>query len=160
MRPLRKLIGGLVVGLSATLIMEYASSYLYERESEAARQQEERGRKDEMPTTTLVRKLAGAVGSQLQDDSAQRLGMATHYAFGAGGGLAMIAVHQAGVEPVRAGLLVGMTIWALVDEGFNPLAGLTSGPAAFPAVTHMRAAGAHAVYGLVGGLLLAAGEQA
>ena len=112
-----------------------------------------------MPTTTLVRKVAGTLSRELEDETAQRVGMLAHYAFGAGGGPAMVALQRAGVEPVRAGLLVGLGIWVAIDEGFNRLAGLTAGPGEFPAVTHVRGGLAHAVYGLAGGLLLAAGAH-
>lgn len=156
---MRRLLGGTLVGLSATLIMEYAGSFLYERESEEARQSEEQGRKGDMPTTTLMRKLASALGRHLDDHSAERLGTVAHYAFGSGGGPLIVMLTRSGMDPVKAGLTVGMGMWVLVDEGLNPVAGLTAGPGAFSPATHLRAAVAHAVYGLSGGLLLAAGAR-
>ncbi len=156
---MRRLLGGTLVGLSATLIMEYAGSFLYERESEAVRHKEEQGRKDDMPTITLVRKPAAALGRQLDDKSAERLGTVAHFAFGSGSGPLIVMLTRSGMDPAKAGLAVGMGMWVLVDEGLNPIAGLTAGPGAFSPVTHLHAAAAHAVYGLNGGLLLAAGAR-
>lgn len=157
---MKKMLGAAFVGLSATLLMEYVSSFLYERESEDAREREERGREDDMPTTTLMRKFANAVGEELDDAQAERLGTMTHYVFGAGGGPAAAALYQAGMSPVSAGLVIGMGMWVFVDEGLNALGGLTAGPGQFAAVTHARAAVAHAAYGLTAGLMPAAGERA
>lgn len=154
---MRKVLGGAVVGLSATLLMEYVSSFLYEREGGDAREREDRGRKDDMPTTTLTRKLARTVGRELDDEKANRLGTVTHYVFGAAGGPAALALHQAGMDPIKAGLVVGVGMWVFVDEGFNVVAGLTAGPGQFAVVTHARAAVAHVAYGLTAGLMLAAG---
>jgi hypothetical protein len=156
---MKRFLGGTLVGLSSTLIMEYAGSFLYERESEHVRQKEEQGRKDAMPTITLARKLASALGRQLDDQSAERLGTAAHFAFGSGGGPLIVMLTRSGMDPVKAGLTVGMGMWVLVDEGLNPVAGLTAGPGAFSPVTHLRAAVAHAVYGLSGGLLVASGAR-
>ena len=47
-------------------------------------------------------------------------------------------------------------MWVLVDEGANPVLGLTPPATAYPLVTHVRALAAHLVYGVaLGGLLLA-----
>jgi hypothetical protein len=156
---MRRLLGGMLVGLSSTLIMEYAASFLYERESDDVRHKEERGRKDDMPTITLVRKLATVLGHPVDDKTAERLGTVAHFAFGSGGGPLMVMLTRSGIDPVKAGLAVGMGMWVLIDEGLNPVAGLTAGPGAFSPVTHLRAAAAHAAYGLSGGLLLAAGAR-
>jgi hypothetical protein len=156
---MRRLLGGTLVGLSSTLIMEYAASFLYKRESEEVRQKEEQRRKDDMPTITLVRKLASALGRQLGDESAERLGIVAHFAFGSGGGPLIVMLTRFGTDPVKAGLAVGMGMWVPVDEGLDPVAGLTAGAGAFSPVTHLRAAAAHAVYGLSGGLLVAAGAR-
>lgn len=55
----KRLLGGLVAGSRATLLMEYASQWLYDRQDERSRAIEERLR-PEMPTTALVRKAFGS----------------------------------------------------------------------------------------------------
>lgn len=155
---MKRLAGGLVAGLGATVLMEYASQWMYERQSEASREREERLRQ-EMPTTVLVRKVARAAGRQLGDEPAEKLGMATHYAFGAGGGPVAVALTSAGMAPLRAGLAVGAAMETVADQALNTALGLTPPPQAFPAVTHLRAVGAHVAYGLALGLMLEAGRQ-
>jgi hypothetical protein len=151
-----RLAGGLVAGLSATLLMEYASQFLYERQAPASREREETLR-TEMPTTTLVRKAAGLAGTQLGDATAERLGMVTHYAFGAAGGPLAVAFTDRGVGPLKAGLAVATAMELGADQGVNTVLGLTPPPQAWPLVTHARAVAAHVAYGAALGLLLAAG---
>jgi hypothetical protein len=74
-----------------------------------------------MPTITLVRKLASALGRQLDDQSAERLGTIAHFAFGSGGGPLIVMLTRSGMDPVKAGLAVGMGMSVLVDQGLEVL---------------------------------------
>jgi hypothetical protein len=56
---MRRVLGGTLAGLSSTLIMEYAASFLYERESEDAPRAEERGRQDAAAAAHAVYGLPG-----------------------------------------------------------------------------------------------------
>jgi hypothetical protein len=150
--------GGVAAGLGATLLMEQASSLIYQRQSEALRDEEEQLRK-EMPTTVLVRKAAGLLGRELDDETAQRLGMATHYAFGASGGPVAQVLRALGASPLKAGLIVATGMEIFVDQTANTVLGLTAPSWKFPAGTHVRAVAAHVVYGTALGLMLAAGDS-
>lgn len=99
------IIGSAVAGLGTTLLMEYASSWLYEREDERARSREEQLRPG-MPTTVLVRKAARLLGRELEEDWATKLGTWTHYAFGAAGGPAAKLLTARGIPPLTAGVAV------------------------------------------------------
>ncbi len=159
MRRLAKdLVWGSLAGYAATLVMERASTLLYERQSEPSRQREEQLRR-EMPTTTLVRRVTELWGAKLNDDRATEAGMWVHYAFGASGGPAAATLVRLGLDPLPAGLAVGIAMWVFVDEGANAVLGLTPAAPEFPLVTHARALAAHLVYGAVVGLLVAAGER-
>jgi hypothetical protein len=154
----RRLLGSTIAGLGATLLMEYASQAFYDRKDDASRAREEQLRL-EMPTTALVRKLARAIGAELGDERAERLGMAAHYGFGAAGGPAALALSATGRDRLRAALLVAAAMELAVDQAANTALGLTAPSWRFPAVTHVRAMAAHAVYGLALGLMLSTGEQ-
>ena len=156
-RPLTRLLGSLLVGLAATFVMEYTSGFLYDRQSEESRQREEELRPD-MPTTALVRKAARRANVELSDDQAEKAGTFAHYAFGAGGGFAAVALARRGVSPVRAGLAVATAMEAAVDQGANTLLVLTAPTWRFPLVTQVRAVAVHAVYGLAIGSMLEAGR--
>ena len=155
---MQKAIGSALAGLGATLFMEHASTALYDRQSAASRQREVELRK-EMPTTTLVRKVAGALGSELDDARAERLGMVAHYAFGAAGGPQALLLRRFGLSPLQAGLSVATAMEVFVDEGVNTVLGLTAPPQQWPWQAHARGVAAHAVYGVTLGLLLAAGSD-
>ena len=153
-----RLLGGLLAGLSATLLMERASSFLYERQTDGTREREEALR-PEMPTTVLVRKAAAVVVGDLEERQASRLGAATHYAFGAAGGPLAAFLTGRGASPVGAGLTVAAAMELGADQGMNTVLGLTAPTWAFPLVTQVRGLVAHLVYGLALGLLLAAGGK-
>ncbi len=78
---MRDVAVGSAAGYVATLVMERASRSLYERQSESSRRREEEPRK-EMPTTTLLRRVAGLFGKQLSDggQSGPGPGCTTHSA--------------------------------------------------------------------------------
>lgn len=154
----QSLLGATLAGLGATLFMEYSSTWFYNRQSDESRQREEQLRK-EMPTTTLVRKAAALVDTQLDDNQTERLGMITHYVFGAAGGPQAILLRRLGLSPLQAGLGVATTMEILVDEGMNTALGLTAPPQDWPWQAHARGFFAHAIYGAALGLLLAAGSD-
>jgi hypothetical protein len=155
---MRKILGAAVAGLGATLMMEYVSSFLYERHSQHTREREERLR-TEMPTTVLARKLARLTGTELDDQTAQRLGMVLHYSFGASGGPAAQLLVRRGKHPIRAALIVASAMEITVDQAANTVLGLTAPTWRFPLITQARAIAAHGAYGLALGLMLDAGRD-
>lgn len=77
-----------------------------------------------MPTSTLVRRVGDLIGTKVEDERAEKLGMAVNYAFGGGGGQAAALIQRRGVGAVAAGIAVGTGMW-VVDEGANTVLGLT-----------------------------------
>lgn len=155
---MKRLAGGLVAGLSATLLMEYASNAIWTRQGDESKERENELR-PEMPTTALVKKLARAAGAELDDDKAQKLGMVAHYGFGAGGGPAAQALMATGASPMKAGMTVAAAMELVVDQGANTALRLTAPSWEFPAIANVRGVLAHVAYGLTLGLLLAAGRD-
>lgn len=155
---MRRLVASALAGVSSTLLMEQASTAIYQRQAPATREREEALR-TEMPTTVLARKLAHLVGTDLDDETAPRLGAALHYGFGASGGPVTLALVQLGLGPLTAGLAVATAMAMVVDEAANTILGLTPPPGQFPLSTHLRGFAAHLVYGAALGLLLAAGRD-
>jgi hypothetical protein len=154
-RWFRDVLIGAGAGYAATRVMEKASTFLYERQSEEARRREEELRKD-MPTTVLIRQVADWRGVKLENEQEEQLGMWLHYGFGAAGGpVATVLARTTRMGPLAAGLAVGTAMFVLVDEGANYVLGLTPPAPVWPLVTHLRALAAHLVYGLALGSLLA-----
>jgi hypothetical protein len=155
---IRRTAGSALAGLATTLFMEYASTAFYDRQSAQSREREEQLR-TEMPTTTLVRKTAALLGTELDDQRAETLGTLSHYTFGAAGGPAALALRRLGFGPLGAGVAVATGMEVVVDQGMNTVLGLTAPPRAWPWQAHVRGVVAHAVYGVALGLLLAAGAE-
>ena len=139
---------GALVGYTASRMMDHATTWFYQRQSEASRQRE-----DEIaPGGTLVqlgKQLGDVAGRELDDTAAGRLGLAVHRTFGMGYGMAAWALARRGLHPMAAGMAVGAAAWVLVDEG-------TSLPlfTAYPLESHLRGVVGHGAYGLAAGALL------
>lgn len=143
----------LLAGYVATLVMEQASGWWYERQDQEARAREEELRK-EMPTTVLADKIVRLLGLRVEEEAEQRLGMGLHYGFGAVGGVGALLLRRWGWRGLPAGVAVGLAMSASVDEGLNYLLGLTAPPASWPWQAHTRGIFAHLAYGTALGLLV------
>ncbi len=150
---------GALAGVAATWVMGKATSYLYEQESKAAREQEDQVRGGKTAYGTAAEKVAAAAGQELSEDERKKYGSAIHWALGAGTG-AVYGVLRRRVPGADwgNGLLFGAAFWALVDEGANSALGLTPGPSEFPWQTHARGLAGHLVFGLVADAALGLAE--
>lgn len=141
-------VRGAMAGLAATWVMGHVTTFLHEREDEAAREREDRARDGKTSFGVAAEKAAHAVGRDLTDEQRQKYGSAIHWALGAGAG-ATYAVLRGRLPHTDSagGLLFGTAFWAVVDEGANPALGLTPGPGAFPWQTHARGLAGHLAFG-------------
>lgn len=142
------LVTGALVGYAASRTMDVATSWYYRRQPEAAKQREE----EIAPGGTLVqlgKQLGAAVGRELDDAAAGRVGLALHRSLGVTYGVAAAALVRRGMRPWLAGPAVGAAAWVVVDEG-------TSLPtfADYPVESHLRGVVGHGTFGVVAGLLL------
>ena len=145
---------GALAGYAASRAMDRATTWFYGRQAEASKQREE----ELAPGGTLVqlgKQLGQAAGRDLTDAQAGQLGLAVHRTFGVLYGMAAAGLARRGVRPLTAGLVVGGTAWALVDEG-TAISQFT----AYPVESHLRGVVGHATLGLVvGGLLSVLGNR-
>jgi uncharacterized membrane protein YagU involved in acid resistance len=85
----------------------------------------------------------------LQESEKEPAGAAVHYAFGTlSGGLYGALAEVTPQVTTAAGLPFGAGVWLLADEVSVPLLGLSKGPTAYPASTHVYSLASHLVYGL------------
>lgn len=139
---------GALVGYAASRTMDQATTWFYERQSEASKQREE----ELAPGGSLVqlgKQLGQAAGRELGDEEAGRVGLAVHRTLGVLYGMAASALIRRGMRPMSAGLAVGTAAFILIDEG-TAIAQLTD----YPVASHMRGVVGHAALGLTAGLLL------
>jgi len=144
------LVRGALAGAFATWIMGKVTSAMYAREDRGARRREDEARGGKTAYGVAAEKAARAVGAELGEEQAERLGAAIHWALGIGAG-AVYAVLRRRFEAVgrAAGVGFGTAFWAVVDEGLVPALGLTRGPLAFPWQTHARGLAGHLSFGAV-----------
>ena len=142
------LVTGALAGYAASRTMDVVTTAFYARQSEASKRREQ----EIAPGGTLVQlghQLGQAVGRELDDAAAGRVGVAVHRTFGTTYGVIAAALTRRGVPPLTAGLAVAAVAWLVVDEG-TALPTLTD----YPLVTHARGVVGHSTVGLTIGLLL------
>ncbi|MCF6736820.1 hypothetical protein [Blastococcus sp. KM273129] len=98
----------------------------------------------------LGKQLGAAVGRDLDDGAAGRVGLVVHRTFGVLYGITAAALVRRGLPPIVAGPAVGTAAFLLVDEG-TALPTLTT----YPLTSHARGVVGHATFGLAAGVLLA-----
>ena len=146
----RSIATGALVGYSASRTMDVVTTAFYARQDEASKRREQ----ELAPGGVLLqlgKQLAAAVGRDVDDAAAARIGVGVHRTLGVGYGVLAAALVRRGWSPWTAGLTVGAGAFLVVDEGTS-LPQLTD----YPLVSHLRGVVGHAAYGLAAGALLAA----
>lgn len=139
---------GTAAGLAGSKVMSPATSKLMELQTEEAKKKEQEASYG-VAYNVAAKKTAGAVGVELSDQQASKIGNALHYGLGvAWAPVYMWLRRSRGYSPFGAAMASGMSMYALVDEIANPLLGFTPPPKAYPLVTHLRGLAGHLVYGL------------
>ena len=145
-------IGG-AAGYLAGRVMDQATTWFYERQSDASKQREGALLPEGAPVAS-ARKLAGLIGAEPTDEQAGTIAATLHQGLGQLYGVAAAALTRRGVPPVRAGLASGAAGFLLVDELANSLF-FTPPPQAYPVESHLRGLVGHLTFGATTGALLA-----
>ncbi len=152
MSRLKSVLGDLAVaaagGLVATRAMEPVTTMLYERASEADREREQRVSPG-VAYRVAAEKVAGRLGLRLSEEQLDRAGLLLHYALGIGWAPMYVVLRRSWRMPaLQAGIVTGLALFAIVDEGLNPIIGSSAPPQAYPLSTHVRGLAGHLAYGL------------
>jgi hypothetical protein len=142
------LVTGALVGYAASRTMDAATTAFYARQSEASKQREH----ELNPGGVLLqlgRRAGAAVGRDLDDETAGRVGFAIHRSFGIAYGIVTAALVRRGWNPWAAACGVAAAAFVLVDEG-SALPQLT----AYPLASHLRGVVGHSTLGATTGALL------
>jgi hypothetical protein len=150
---IRVLLVGAAAGYLAGQVMDKATTWFYERQSDASKRRESELLPEGAPMAS-ARKLAGLVGAEPTDDQAGTIASTLHQSLGQLYGVVAAALARNGVPPVTAGLATGAGGFLLVDELANSLF-FTPPPQAFPVESHLRGAVGHLTFGAATGVLLA-----
>jgi hypothetical protein len=149
------LVKGAIAGAAATWLMDRATTWMYEHESDRAKAREGEASGGASAFERVAERGAAAVGATLDDDQRARAGTAIHWATGimAGAAYAVLRRRWSGVTALK-GLPFGAGFFLVVDEIMNPLLGFTPGPSAYPWQTHARGLGGHLAFGIANELVL------
>lgn len=142
---------------AASKVMDRVTTAYMEQQSEASKRREQ-DLQQEPSYARAAEKLAELRGRDIDEDEAQQLGQRLHLGLGLSGGLVAGFLAARGMNPIGAGLLTGLGMWLLVDEGANAALGLTPPATAYPKETHIRGLLGHLAYGGALGVLLAVGN--
>ena len=143
-------VKGVIAGVLATWVLDLVTNWMYQREPQHARQQEDRARHGRTTYEAAAERTAELLGRTLSDRERQRLGTAIHWALGIGAGVAYSTfAREIPAFRKAGGAAFGTTFWAGVDEGLVSLLGLTPPPRAFPWETHARGLAGHLAFGIV-----------
>jgi hypothetical protein len=146
-----------VAGFGAAKVMGTATTFLYEHQTDEAKQQEEDVSYG-VAYNVAAKKMAALAGKELADRQAARVGMAIHYALSiAWVPVYMLLRRRYGMSVAGAAAASGLSMAVLVDEVGNPLLRLTPAPQKYPLVTHLRGVAGHLVYGFGSAALVEAG---
>jgi hypothetical protein len=153
MKAIRVLLVGAAAGYVAGQVMDKATTWFYERQSDASKQREQLLLPEGAPMAS-VKRLAALVGAEPTDEQTAQLAAALHQSLGQLYGVAAATLAGRGVNPVSAGLATGLGGFLLVDELANSLF-FTPPPQAYPPESHLRGLVGHLTLGATTGLLLA-----
>jgi uncharacterized membrane protein YagU involved in acid resistance len=148
MRIARDLLVVGAAGLASTRLMSAVTTRFMQLQPQEDRRLEERVSPG-IAYEVAARKTSAALGMNLTDDQAARLGMAIHYGLGIGWApLYLVLRRGAHLHPFMAGVATGMSMNLLVDEVANTVFGFAAPPQDYPISTHLRGAVGHLTYGL------------
>ncbi len=149
------LLKGAVAGAAATWLMTQATTWMYEHESDDARQRENQARGDRTAYESAAERAASVAGVDLSEEQRSQAGTAIHWATGIAAGAVYGVLRKRWPATAAAkGLPFGAGFFLVVDEILNPVLGLTPGPQAFPWQTHARGLGGHLAFGAATELVL------
>jgi hypothetical protein len=144
-------VKGAIAGAAGVWAMDRVGWWLWDQQDSAVLQQEREARVEGMdPAHVLANRAAEAVGTSLSPRQPHPAGIGVHYAIGMAPAMGYAALRHrvAGLDAGR-GLLYGLGLFLLVDEGVVPALGLGAAPTEYPWQAHARGLVTHLVLGLV-----------
>lgn len=145
------MVKGAIAGAVGVWVMDQVGWSMWNREDPVALQQEREARVEGMdPAHVMVNRAADAVGTPLSPRQPNPAGVAMHYGLGIIPGALYGALRHRvdGIDAGR-GMLYGLGLFLLEDEGVAPLMGFASAPGAYPWQAHARGLVSHLVLGAV-----------
>ena len=150
----KEVLKGAIAGAVSVWMMDRVTWYMYRNEDPEAHRQEKNAQVEgKYVAHVAAGKIVDTLGLDLPARQEHHLGTGVHYFLGVAPG-ALYGVYRHRIKGLDAGrgLLYGLGLFIVMDEIVAPLAGLASGPKAYPWQAHAR--------GLVGHLVVGATTEA
>ena len=146
---LKEVLKGAIAGAASVWMMDRVTGYMYRNEDPKAYKQEKQAQKGgKYVAFVAADKMANAVGAKMTDKQEYIAGKSVHYLLGMmPGALYGLMRHRVKGLDKGYGLLYGLGLFILMDELVAPLAGLSSGPLAYPWQAHARGLAGHLTVG-------------
>jgi hypothetical protein len=148
---LKELVKGAIGGAISVWMMDRVTWYMYRNEDPEAYQKEKETQiEGKYVAHVAAGKLVKGLGLDLSARQEHNLGLGIHYFLGVAPG-ALYGVYRHRIRGLDAGrgLLYGLGLFIVMDEIVAPLAGLASGPTAYPWQAHARGVAGHLTVGAV-----------
>lgn len=158
--PLLTAAMGMVAGAVGVWALDRVDYFMWNREDPETRARTRAVRPHgEPPAGVMVTELERATGRELSEEGHEAAQTAVHYAIGVGpaAGYALVRDQLPG-GPAR-GLLYGLGVFLVQDEGINTVTRLGADPRDYPWQAHARGLVSHLVYGLTTELTLMAMDR-
>lgn len=140
---------GVVAGLVATKVTDWAQTALYSVTPAPVREKEERVRPGP-PAEIAALDMANRLGVRLDEKARARAGHAVHYAMGALWGPIYGQLRRnTRIGASGAAFVSGATMSLIIDEGLTPALGYSAPNRDYPVLTHVRGFAGHLVVGAV-----------
>ena len=151
---------GMVAGAIGVWALDRADYFMWNREDPETRSKTRSVRPHgEPPAGVVVTELEEASGRSLDETQHDVAQTAVHYAIGIGPAAGYALVRDELPGGAARGLLYGLGVFLLQDEGINAVTRLGANPRDYPWQDHARGLVSHLVYGLTTELALNAMER-
>ncbi len=144
------MLRGAVAGAVGIWVLDRVDWWMFDREDPEARRRTEAVRPGGLdPAHVVANRVARALGTELSPRQPHPAGIAVHYLLGIVPGAVYGALRdRVPVVGAGRGLLWGLVLTAVEDEGLNTAAGLAARRRDYPWQAHARSVVAHLAYGL------------
>lgn len=145
------IVKGAIAGAVGVWVMDQVGWWMWNHEDPAALQQEREARPEGLdPAHVMANRAAEAMGKELTPRQPHPAGIAVHYGLGIMPGAVYGALRNR-VDGIGAagGLVYGLGLFLIEDEGLNPLLGTSGRPTEYPWQAHARGLVSHLVLGVV-----------
>lgn len=140
---------GVVAGLVATKVTDWAQAALYSVTPADVREKEDRVRPGP-PAEIAAEDMANRLGVRLDEKARGRAGNVVHYALGALWGPVYGRLRRnTRIGAPGAALISGAAMSLMIDEGLTPALGYSAPNRDYPVLTHVRGFAGHLVFGAV-----------